>query len=79
MGYISLEISTYDIFKIRICVYDDKGKINDIKNILSKALNEEDIDKIIGDRLELDFPDELDKLSDLVDKIKKAFDEFCNS
>ena len=74
-----LEISTYDIFKIRICVYDDKGKINDIKNILSKALNEEDIDKIICDRLELDFPDELDKLSDLVDKIKKAFDEFCNS
>ena len=74
-----LEISTYDIFKIRICVYDDKGKINDIKNILSKALNEEDIDKIICDRLELDFPDELDKLSYLVDKIKKAFDEFCNS
>lgn len=74
-----LEISTYDIFKIRICVYDDKGKINDIKNILSKVLNKEDIDKIIGDRLELDFPDELDKLSDLVDKIKKAFDEFCNS
>ena len=74
-----LEISTYDIFKIRICVYDDKGKKNDIKNILSKALNEEDIDKILGDRLELDFPDELDKLSDLVDKIKKAFDEFCNS
>ncbi|WP_307972319.1 PD-(D/E)XK nuclease family protein [uncultured Brachyspira sp.] len=52
-----LEIYTYDIFKIRICVYDDKGKKNDIKNILSKALNEEDIDKIIGDRLELDFPD----------------------
>ena len=74
-----LEIYTYDIFKIRICVYDNKGKKNDIKNILSKALNEEDIDKIIGDRLELDFPDELDKLSDLVDKIKKAFDEFCNS
>lgn len=74
-----LEIYTYDIFKICICVYDDKGKKNDIKNILSKALNEEDIDKIIGDRLELDFPDELDKLSDLVDKIKKAFDEFCNS
>lgn len=74
-----LEIYTYDIFKIRICVYDDKGKINDIKNILSKALNEEDIDKIIGYRLELDFPDELDKLSNLVDKIKKAFDEFCNS
>ncbi len=74
-----LEISTYDIFKIRICVYDDKGKINDIKNILSKVLNEEYIDKIICDRLELDFPDELDKLSDLVDKIKKAFDEFCNS
>lgn len=74
-----LEIYTYDIFKIRICVYDDKGKINDIKNILSKALNEEDIDKIIGDRLELDFPDELDKLSDLVNKIKNAFDEFCNS
>ena len=74
-----LEIDTYDIFKIYICFYDDKDKINDKKNILSKALNKEDIDKTIGSGLELDFPDELDKLSDLVDKIKKAFDEFCNS
>ena len=74
-----LEINTYDIFKIYIYFSDDKGKINDIKNILSKALNKENIDKIIGDGLELDFPDELYKLSDLVDKIKKAFDEFCNS
>lgn len=74
-----LEIRAYDIYKIYIYFSDDKGKINDIKNILSKALNKEDIDKILGDGLELDFPDELDKLSDLVDKIKKAFDEFCNS
>ena len=74
-----LEIYTSGIFKICICVYDDKGKINDTKNILLKALNKEDVDKILGDGLELDFPDELDKLSDLVDKIKKAFDEFCNS
>ena len=74
-----LEIRAYDIYKIYIYFSDDKGKINDIKNILSKVLNKEDIDKILGDGLELDFPDELDKLSDLVDKIKKAFDEFCNS
>lgn len=74
-----LEIHTSDIFKIYIYFWDDKSKINDIKNILSKVLNKEDIDKILGDGLELDFPDELDKLSDLVDKIKKAFDEFCNS
>lgn len=74
-----LEINTYDIFKIYIYFWDDKSKINDRKNILSKVLNKENIDKIIGDGLELDFPDELDKLSDLVDKIKKAFDEFCNS
>lgn len=74
-----LEIRAYDIYKIYIYFSDDKGKINDIKNILSKALNKEDVDKILGDGLELDFPDELDKLSDLVDKIKKAFDEFCNS
>ena len=73
------EINTYDIFKIYIYFWDDKSKINDRKNILSKVLNKENIDKIIGDGLELDFPDELDKLSDLVDKIKKAFDEFCNS
>ena len=74
-----LEIYTSDIFKIYIYFWDDKSKINDRKNILSKVLNKENIDKIIGDGLELDFPDELDKLSDLVDKIKKAFDEFCNS
>ena len=74
-----LEINTYDIFKIYIYFWDDKSKINDRKNILSKVLNKENIDKILGDGLELDFPDELDKLSDLVDKIKKAFDEFCNS
>lgn len=74
-----LEIRAYDIYKIYIYFSDDKGKKNDIKNILSKALNKKDVDKILGDGLELDFPDELDKLSDLVDKIKKAFDEFCNS
>ena len=74
-----LEIISYDIFKIHIYFYDDKGKINDKKNILSKALKKEDVDKIIGDRLELDFPDELGKLFDLVSKLKKAFDEFCNS
>ena len=74
-----MEIYTSDIFKIYIYFWDDKSKINDRKNILSKVLNKENIDKIIGDGLELDFPDELDKLSDLVDKIKKAFDEFCNS
>ena len=77
----SLEIDTYkgDIFKIYIYFYDDKGKTNDIKNILSKTLKKEDVDKIIKDGLELDFPEELDKLSNLVNKIKKAFDEFCNS
>lgn len=74
-----LGIYSSDIFKIYIYFWDDKSKINDRKNILSKVLNKENIDKIIGDGLELDFPDELDKLSDLVDKIKKAFDEFCNS
>lgn len=74
-----LEIKTWDIFKIYIYFYDDKGKTNDIKNILSKALKKEDVDKMIKDGLELDFPDEEDKLFDLVIKLKKAFDEFCNS
>lgn len=82
--HFTLYIATYTISIVNLGLWEvsDKNKNkNDIKNVLSKIFKKsEDIDNIIGAvGLVFKFPDEEDKLFDLVSKLKSAFDEFCNS
>lgn len=76
----SLGIATYTISIVHLELWDITNK-NDIKNVLSKVFKKsEDIDNIINPGgLVFKFPNEEEKLFDLVSKLKKAFDEFCNS
>lgn len=79
--YFSLGIATYTISIVHLELWDitNKNK-NDIKNVLSKVFKKsEDIDNIINSGLVFKFPNEEEKLFDLVIKLKSAFDEFCNS
>lgn len=79
--WFTLYIATYTISEAILGLWgvDNKNK-NDIKNLLSKVFKKsEDIDNIINSRLVFKFPNEEEKLFDLVSKLKKAFDEFCNS
>lgn len=76
----SLGIATYTISIVHLELWDITNK-NDIKNVLSKVFKKsEDIDNIINPGgLVFKFPNEEEKLFDLVIKLKNAFDEFCNS
>ena len=76
----SLGIATYTISIVHLELWDITNK-NDIKNVLSKVFKKsEDIDNIINPGgLVFKFPNEEEKLFDLVSKLKNAFDEFCNS
>lgn len=79
--WFALYIATYTISEAILGLWsvDNKNK-NDIKNVLSKVFKKsEDIDNIINSGLVFKFPNEEDKLFDLVSKLKNAFDEFCNS
>lgn len=80
--WLGLYIATYTISEAILGLWgvDNKNK-NDIKNVLSKIFKRaDDIDNIIGSSgLLFKFPEEEDKLFDLVIKLKNAFDEFCNS
>ena len=79
--WFALYIATYTISEAILGLWDvdDKNK-NDIKNVLSKVFKKsEDIDNIINSGLVFKFPNEEEKLFDLVSKLKNAFDEFCNS
>lgn len=80
--WFALYIATYTISEAILGLWgvDNKNK-NYIKNVLSKIFKRaDDIDNIIGaPGLLFKFPEEEDKLLDLVSKLKKAFDEFCNS
>lgn len=79
--WFTLYIATYTISEAILGLWgvDNKNK-NDIKNLLSKVFKKsEDIDNIINSRLVFKFPNEEEKLFDLVIKLKNAFDEFCNS
>lgn len=78
--YFSLGIATYTISIVHLELWDITNK-NDIKNVLSKVFKKsEDIDNIINPGgLVFKFPNEEEKLFDLVIKLKNAFDEFCNS
>ena len=78
--YFSLGIATYTISIVHLELWGITNK-NDIKNVLSKVFKKsEDIDNIINPGgLVFKFPNEEEKLFDLVSKLKKAFDEFCNS
>ena len=78
--YFSLGIATYTISIVHLELWGITNK-NDIKNVLSKVFKKsEDIDNIINPGgLVFKFPNEEEKLFDLVSKLKNAFDEFCNS
>ena len=79
--WFALYIATYTISEAILGLWgvDNKNK-NDIKNLLSKVFKKsEDIDNIINSGLVFKFPNEEEKLFDLVIKLKNAFDEFCNS
>lgn len=79
--WLALYIATYTISEaiLGLWAVDDKNK-NDIKNVISKVFKKsEDIDNIINSGLVFKFPNEEEKLFDLVSKLKNAFDEFCNS
>lgn len=79
--WFALYIATYTISEAILGLWsvDNKNK-NDIKNLLSKVFKKsEDIDNIINSGLVFKFPNEEEKLFDLVSKLKNAFDEFCNS
>lgn len=72
-------IATYTISIVHLELWDITNK-NDIKNVISKVFKKsEDIDNIINSGLVFKFPNEEEKLFDLVSKLKNAFDEFCNS
>lgn len=79
--WFALYIATYTISEAILGLWgvDDKNK-NDIKNVISKVFKKsEDIDNIINSGLVFKFPNEEEKLFDIVSKLKKAFDEFYNS
>lgn len=78
----SITIHSLGIFEVYLTLWDNNENIN---NILKTVINKKEAEYLIKQDLtnnsgiKFIFPDEEDKLFDLVSKLKKAFDEFCNS
>lgn len=77
----SITIHSLGISEVYLTLWDDNENIN---NILKTVINKKEAEYLIKQDLtnsgiKFIFPDEEDKLFDLVSKLKKAFDEFCNS
>ena len=77
----SITIHSFKISEVFLTLWDDNESINNIlKTVIGKKEAEDLIkqDLTVGG-IKFSFPEEEDKLFDLVIKLKKAFDEFCNS
>lgn len=77
----SITIHSFKISEVFLTLWDNNESINNIlKTVIGKKEAEDLIKQdLTADGIKFSFPEELDKLSNLVNKIKKAFDEFCNS
>mgnify|MGYP000024120592 CR=1 FL=1 len=77
----SITIHSYKASEVFLTLWDDKDNIN---NILKSVINKKEAEDLIKQDLttggiKFNFPEEEDKLTNLVIKLKNAFDEFCNS
>lgn len=78
----SITIHSLGISEVYLTLWDNNENIN---NILKTVINKKEAEYLIKQDLTTNsgikfiFPDEEDKLFDLVSKLKNAFDEFCNS
>ena len=77
----SITIHSLGISEVYLTLWDNNENIN---NILKTVINKKEAEYLIKQDLtnsgiKFIFPDEEDKLFDLVSKLKNAFDEFCNS
>ena len=77
----SITIHSLGISEVYLILWDNNENIN---NILKTVINKKEAEYLIKQDLtnsgiKFIFPDEEDKLFDLVSKLKNAFDEFCNS
>ena len=76
----SITIHSYKISKVHLTLWDNNENINNILKTIIKKEAEYLIKEGLTDAgIIFNIPDEEDKLLDLVSKLKKAFDEFCNS
>lgn len=76
----SITIHSYKISKVHLTLWDNNENINNILKTVIKKEAEYLIKEGLTDAgIIFNIPDEEDKLFDLVSKLKKAFDEFCNS
>ena len=76
----SITIHSYKISKVHLTLWDNNENINNILKTVIKKEAEYLIKEGLTDAgIIFNIPDEEDKLLDLVSKLKKAFDEFCNS
>ena len=77
----SITIHSYKISEVFLTLWDNKEIINNILKTVIDKKEAEDLIKqdLTGGGIKFSFPEEEDKLSDLVIKLKKAFEEFCNS
>lgn len=77
----SITIHSYKASEVFLTLWADKDNIN---NILKSVINKKEAEDLIKQDLttggiKFNFPEEEDKLTNLVIKLKNAFDEFCNS
>lgn len=77
----SITIHSLGISEVYLTLWDDNENIN---NILKSVVNKKEAEDLIKQDLttggiKFNFPEEEDKLTNLVIKLKNAFDEFCNS
>ncbi len=77
----SITIHSLGISEVYLTLWDDNENIN---NILKTVINKKEAEDLIKQDLttggiKFNFPEEEDKLTNLVIKLKNAFDEFCNS
>lgn len=72
----SITIHSFKISEVFLTLWDNNESIN---NILKTVIGKKEAEDLIADGIKFSFPEKEDKLFDLVIKLKKAFDEFCNS
>ena len=77
----SITIHSFKISEVFLTLWDNNESINNIlKTVIGKKEAEDLIKQdLTAGGIKFSFPDEEDKLFDLVIKLKNAFDEFCNS
>lgn len=78
----NITIHSLGISEVYLTLWNNNENIN---NILKTVINKKEAEDLIkqdlttGGGIKFNFPEEEDKLTNLVIKLKNAFDEFCNS